>query len=198
MPQPVTIRYSTTAIAFHWLTAVLVLIGVALAWLLDSTETAAERNALLAIHKSVGILIFGLAWLRVGWRLTHRPPALSEPQPWWQALAAWATHMALYLITLTMPISGYISAAARGRKTDFFGLVDIPQWVPLDRSLSTLTEEIHEWSSLALYALVILHLLAVLYHQLVKEDGLFDRMWPKAWTFKSPANSEELPVSADY
>lgn len=190
------VRYSSAAIALHWLTAVLVLIGVGLAWLLDSTETAAERNELLAIHKSVGILIFVLAWMRVGWRATHAPPPQAGPQPWWQKAAAWATHMALYLITLTMPISGYISAAARGRKTDFFGLVDIPQWVPLDRSLSTLTEEIHEWSSLGLYALVSLHLSAVLYHQLVQKDGLFERMWPKNW--KSPTDREELPVSADY
>ena len=192
------VRYSTMAILLHWLTALLVLAGVTLAWLLDSTGTAAERNAMLAIHKSVGIAIFGLAWIRIGWRLTHAAPPLPAPQPWWQRLAAWATHVALYLITLTMPISGYASVAARGRDTAFFGLFTLPKWVPLDRSLSTLTEEIHEWSSLALYALVTLHLGAVLYHQMVQEDGLLDRMWPEALKFRAPVDKDEMPVSADY
>lgn len=173
-----TLRFTPVAMAFHWLTAVLVAVGVAIALLLDSTETARDRNDLLAIHKSIGILIFGLAWLRVLWRTTHAPPPLIVSQPPWQKAAAWVTHVALYLITLTMPITGFISAAARGRETTFFDLFKIPQWVPLDRSLSTLTENVHEWSSWGLYALVGLHVGAVIYHHFVQKDGLFGRMWP--------------------
>jgi cytochrome b561 len=193
-----TVRYSAPAIAFHWLTMVLVVAGVAIALSLDSTETAAERNELLAVHKSIGLVIFALAWLRVGWRVTHKVPSPPAGQPLWQRAAALVTHMTLYLITLAMPVSGYISAAARGRETTFFGLFKVPQWVPLDRSLSTLTEQIHEWSSWALYGLVALHAAAALYHQFVVQDGLLGRMWPARWAPTDPSDEKELPISGDY
>lgn len=171
-------RYSLPSIVLHWLTAALMMATVVIALLLESTDSAAARNDLLSIHKSIGITIFALAWLRLGWRIGHAPPEWQDLPPAWQRAAAWLTHMALYLITLTMPISGYVSAAARARATTYFGLFRIPQMVPLDRSLATLTEQIHEYSSYGLYALVTLHLGAAVYHQFVQKDGLLKRMWP--------------------
>ena len=191
-------RYSIPAIVLHWLTAALILATVIIAWLLDTTDTAASRNALLAIHKSIGITIFTLAWIRLGWRIGHAPPGWPVMPPLWQRAAAWMTHVALYLITLTMPVSGYISAAARARETTYFGLFTIPQWVSPDRGLATATEQIHEYSSWGLYALVSLHLAAVLYHHVVKDDGLLQRMWPKTIGVPAAKDPAELPVSADY
>lgn len=171
-------RYSMPAIMLHWLTAALIIATVVIALILDSTESAPARNELLSIHKSIGITIFALAWLRLGWRIGHAPPEWSALPPAWQRAAAWITHIALYLITLTMPISGYVSAAARARETSYFGLFKVPQMVPLDRGLATLTEQIHQYSSYGLYALVSLHVGAALYHQFIQKDEILKRMWP--------------------
>ena len=109
---------------------------------------------------------------------THRPPALPNTMTSLQRIAATATHACLYAITIAMPITGYISVAARGRETTFFELFVVPSWVPLDRALSNLTETAHRYGQYAVYALVALHVAAALYHHFVVRDGLLRRMWP--------------------
>lgn len=178
MPQNPT-KYRATAIAFHWVIATCVFLVVALALYLESLDLGATKNQVLALHKSIGILIFALTWGRLAWRVTHRPPALPEHMTTVQRLAAAATHISLYGLTIAMPISGYLSVAARGRETSFFGLFAIPQWAPLDRALANLSETAHTFGQYAVYGLVALHVAAALYHQFIKRDGLLQRMWPR-------------------
>ncbi len=172
-------KYSPVAIAFHWTIAVAVIFTVALALYLETLDLGDTKKQVLAIHKSIGIVIFALTWLRLAWRFAHRPPALPENMTPLQRFAASATHFFLYAITIAMPISGYISVAARGRETNFFGLFDVPLLVPLDRALANLSETAHTTGQYAVYALVALHIAAALYHHLIKRDGLLWRMWPR-------------------
>lgn len=78
-----------------------------------------------------------------------------------------------------MPVTGYVSEAARARETDFFGLFDIPRLVPLDRQLAIYAETAHNYTQYALYALIAAHVAAALYHQFILRDRLLDRMWPR-------------------
>ncbi len=176
--QPSTYKYTTFAMLFHWFIAVAVVLTIALALYLDGLDLGPAKSQALSIHKSVGIAIFVFTWLRLVWRLTHRPPALPNTMTSLQRIAATATHSCLYAITIAMPITGYISVAARGRETTFFELFVVPSWVPLDRALSNLTETAHRYGQYAVYALVALHVAAALYHQFVVRDGLLRRMWP--------------------
>jgi cytochrome b561 len=171
-------QYGPVAIAFHWSIAAAVVLTVGLALYLENLELGDTKTLMLTLHKSVGITIFVLTWARIVWRLTHRPPALPGTMSPLQRLAATATHVGLYALTIAMPITGYISVAARGRETTFFDLFVVPSWVPLDRALSNLTETVHRYGQYAVYALVGLHVAAALYHHFVKRDGLLRRMWP--------------------
>jgi len=170
-------KYTPLAIGFHWLIAVGVALTVALALYLEGLDRGETKNLILSVHKSVGLAILMLTWLRLIWRLTHRPPALPANMSPLQRLAAHATHVCLYAITIAMPVTGYVSVAARGRETTFFNLFVVPSWVPLDRALSNLTETTHRYGQYAVYALVALHVGAALYHQFVKRDGLIRRMF---------------------
>ena len=64
-------RYTTVAIALHWLIAVLVLANIALGvgheWV--PRETA---RPMMWWHKSSGMLILFLTILRILWRVFHR------------------------------------------------------------------------------------------------------------------------------
>lgn len=172
-------KYGPMAMAFHWTIAVAVVLAVLLALYLETLDLGDTKKQVLAIHKSIGIVIFALTWVRLAWRLSHRPPALPENMTPLQRVAASATHFCLYAITIAMPISGYISVAARGRETSFFGLFEVPLWVPLDRAIANLSETTHTTGQYAVYALVALHIAAALYHHLIKRDGLLWRMWPR-------------------
>ena len=68
-------RYTGTAMALHWLVALLVIGNLVLVWTIGSLPDAMVRPA-IDTHKSIGITVLGLALLRVLWRLSHPPPPL--------------------------------------------------------------------------------------------------------------------------
>jgi cytochrome b561 len=154
-------RFGPVAIALHWGIAALVLGGVILGWFQVTMDTSRTRDVVMLTHKSVGLTILILTCLRLVWRLTHRAPPLPAEMTAFQRLAAWTTH-----------------ASLRGRDTSFFGLFLVPQLSPLDRTLARLTKDAHSYGQYVLYALIIAHVGAALYHRLILRDGVLARMWP--------------------
>ena len=81
-------------------------------------------------------------------------------------------------LMLFMPLTGYWNSAAGGYSLPFFWLFQWPRLLPVDKASSRLGEELHVWGAWAIYAVVGLHLAAVLWHQWVKRDGVLSRMLP--------------------
>jgi len=177
--QTLYVRYTATAITLHWLIAVLLLGQFAFGLTLDSIPRGTpERGLYVNLHKSSGILIGLLILLRVGWRLTHKPPPLPATMPRWQRHAARWSHAILYLCMVALPLSGYLASNFSKYGIKFFNVIHFPPWGPDDRSWYLLFNRIHHWAALVLAAFVILHVLAVLKHMLIDRDGLLLRMWP--------------------
>lgn len=141
-------RYSHTAIALHWLLALLILGSLAVGLYMTSLPFSPTRLRLFNWHKWAGIVILGLSAVRLLWRLTHRP------------LAGWA----------------YSSAA--GLPVVLFGVLPLPDWVPVNRELADTLKPLHHWLAYTLAALMALHVAAALKHQFIDRDGLMARMRP--------------------
>lgn len=172
-------RYTATAITLHWLIAALLLGQFAFGLALDGIPRGTpERGLYVNLHKSSGILIGLLILLRVGWRLTHKPPPLPATMPPWQRHAARWSHAILYLCMVALPLSGYLASNFSKYGIKFFNVVHLPPWGPDDRSLYLLFNQTHHLAALMLAAFVVLHVLAVLKHMLIDHDGLLLRMWP--------------------
>jgi cytochrome b561 len=171
-------RFGPVAIALHWIVAAAILVVLCFAWTVETLDRGETKDLALTIHKSVGLLIFIVMVPRLAWRLTHRPPPLPPETPAWQRAGARLGHAFLYAIAFVMPVTGYISVAARGRETTFFGLFVVPQWAPLDRMLSLSMEKAHRYGQYALYGLIAAHVGAALYHRFVLRDRVLARMWP--------------------
>lgn len=151
-------------------------------------ETRTSRNA-LAIHQTVGFVMFLLAAARLYWRATHTPPPVPEDLSRGQKIAAAVTHWTLYLFLIGMPVSGYIGLAARGRPITVFGLFDLPHIVPRSFDLSANAQTLHYYAQFALYALLLLHVGAALYHRFILKDGILDRMlWQRHRPLQNKAN----------
>ncbi len=79
--------------AIHWASALLVLS----AWVVGSTMEEFPRDAgrdlAMQVHYSLGVLVLGVAALRVAWRAVAPPPATKGPG--WQRLASVAMHVGL-------------------------------------------------------------------------------------------------------
>ncbi|PQA77843.1 cytochrome b [Rhodoferax sp. TS-BS-61-7] len=175
-------RYSHTAIVLHWVLAlaILGLFGVGL--YMTSLPFSPTRLKLYNWHKWAGITILTLSTLRLLWRVTHRPPALpnaiADAMPTWQHWAHHGTHYALYALFFLVPLIGWAYSSAAGFPIVVFGVLPLPDFVPVDKALAEMIKPLHELSAFALIGLAGLHIAAALKHQWIDKDGLLKRMLP--------------------
>lgn len=81
--------YTPVAKGLHWLMAALILGLAALGLVMHEMPLSPLKLELYAWHKWFGVTVFLLVWLRLAWRLTHRPPAL--PATLSPPCSAWRT-----------------------------------------------------------------------------------------------------------
>lgn len=181
-------RYTSVAILLHWLIAVLVVVNLALPTIWENTASS-DRVILLAnLHKSIGITVIGLVLMRLLWRLTHRPPAFPAHYRMWEKKLASFVHGAFYLVLIAVPVAGYLMDNSSKRAPEnplmIFGLFEMPRigsimaMEPAERSqFHHLMEDAHELAAYVLVALVALHILGALKHQLIDGESEMARMW---------------------
>ena len=170
-------RYTGTAIGLHWLLAVMIAGSFAVGLYMVDLPFSPQRLKLYNWHKWAGILILTLSAARLLWRLTHRPPA-AAPMPAWQARAAHAAHLALYVLFFAVPLMGWAYSSAAGFPIVLFGVLPLPDFVPVSRELADALKPWHGWLAKGLAAVVVLHVAGALKHQFIDHDGLLRRMWP--------------------
>ena len=123
-----------------------------------------------------------LSALRLLWRLTHRPPALparvQAAMPGWQRVAHHGTHFLMYALFFAVPLLGWAYSSAAGFPIVWFGALPLPDLLPKDKALADAIKPWHAWAAFTLAALVVLHVAAVVKHELIDRDGLLSRMLP--------------------
>ena len=183
-------RYTTTAIVFHWLIALGVVLNVALAWTWPNLLPDAQVRPAIDLHKSVGVTVLGLAVMRLLWRLTHHPPPLPRGYARWEVTTSHVTHWLLYAVIFAMPLTGWImdSAYERAASTPmyWFGLFQWPRIgfvMALDpatkKSVHDAFGAAHGYIAYLVYALFALHVAGALKHQWLDGTKELQRMWPR-------------------
>lgn len=166
--------FTPVARILHWLMAVLIVamlfIGVAM------VSSIAARPVLIDLHRPLGIAILLLAIVRLAYRLRHRPPALPADLPAWQAMAAHASHVLLYALMLAMPLIGWMMLSAGGYPVTLGGGLQLPPIAPHDATLYAWLRDAHGWLAYLLFAVVLAHLSAALFHHCVRRDGVLRSM----------------------
>ena len=170
-------RYTMPAIALHWLLALALLGSIVVGLIMTDLPVSPTRLKLYNWHKWAGVTILALSLLRLAWRLAHRPPP-DLPMPAWQARAAHATHLALYALCFIVPLVGWAYSSAAGYPVVWFGVLPLPDFVPVDKALADALKPWHGRLAWLMVALVALHVAGALKHQFVDRDGLIDRMRP--------------------
>ena len=172
-----TPRYSAIAMLLHWVLGLAIIGSFAMGLYMTDLPFSPQRLKLYNWHKWAGVTILTLSALRLLWRLTHRPPA-DPPMPAWQRLAAHATHYGLYVLFFAVPLVGWAYSSAAGFPIVWFGVLPLPDFVPVDKALAEAIKPWHAWLAYAMAALVLMHVAAALKHQFIDRDGLLSRMWP--------------------
>jgi cytochrome b561 len=171
-------RYTRMAIAAHWLLALLIAANFALGVYMHELPMSPQRLRLFNWHKWAGITILALSALRLSWRLRHAPPP-DAPMPAWQRRSAHAVHALLYVLFFAVPLAGWGHSSASGFPVVWFGVLPLPDWVPVDKAWADALKAAHQGLAGALGVLVLLHVAAALKHQLIDRDGLLRRMRPR-------------------
>ncbi len=171
-------RYTKTAIALHWIIALLVIANIGLAELTEDLSREA-RGPYMDVHKAFGISVLILTLARIAWRIGHKPPPLPASMPAWQTAIARLTHFTFYLLLIMLPLSGWIWMSTYPAPFAYFGLFDVPLWpVAGQEALGETLHEGHEIMGKAMLALVVLHILGAMKHLIIDKDGSFQRMLP--------------------
>jgi len=77
-----------------------------------------------------------------------------------------------------VPLLGWAYSSAAGFPIVVFGVLPLPDFVPVNKPLSELIKPWHGYAAFALAGLAVLHVAAALKHQFIDRDGLLARMWP--------------------
>jgi cytochrome b561 len=174
-----TQRYSTVAIAMHWLIAGLVIANFIIINVSEGVPRA-EAGPYMAMHKSVGISILLFSLFRLFWRVGHKPPPLPATVSGWQAGLGKAVHWIFYFLIIAVPLSGWIMASAHPKAppVEFFGLFDATLPTGKNEAVAGVGHDAHEILTKPLFLLILLHIIAALKHQFVDRLPFIRRMWP--------------------
>lgn len=170
--------WGSMAKTLHWIMALLI-IGVAfVGWTMTDLPTSPQKIKIYALHKSFGLTVLALGLLRLAWRLGERRPA-EPPMPRWQALAARATHLLLYVIILAMPITGWLYNSASGYPLQWFGLFNLPNLTGgKDADIKPWALLAHEIGFYALLLALAAHVGGALKHHFLDRDDVLRGMLP--------------------
>lgn len=173
-----TSRYTATAVALHWLMAVLILGTFGVGLYMHGLHLSPFKIKIYSWHKWAGVTIFLLLLARMLWRAGHRPPTLPLSMPAWQRHAAHVGHGLLYLLMIAVPLSGWLMSSAKGFQTVYFGVLPIPDLLAKNKELGEQLEAVHEWLNYTMLALVAGHVAAAVKHHLIDHDDVLIRMAP--------------------
>jgi cytochrome b561 len=173
----VTPSYTGTAIALHWITAALILANLLLAVSMVPLPISPRKLQWYQWHKWIGVTVFLLTWLRLGWRLGHAPPPLVA-MPAWQRRAARVSHALLYVLLVAIPLSGWLFSSAAGVQVVYLGVVPLPDLVSKDKALASALKTVHVGLNLTMVAVVCVHAAAAVRHHFAERDETLARMLP--------------------
>ena len=172
------VRYPAPLRALHWLMALLVL---AVYLLIEQRGVfprgSGGRAAMMQGHFWVGLSILLLVLWRIALRLRADVPVVTPPLPGWQAWPAKTLHVALYAFLVVMPLLGLATAWSDG-KVLLIPLthVAVPALLPENRPLAHQLEDLHGTIGEFFYWVIGAHVLAALWHHLVRGDDTLRRM----------------------
>lgn len=170
--------YSSRLKVLHWIAALLIVGSSVLGFYFSDMPRGDEKSELLRLHASFGLLILMLTAVRLVFRLRDGAPAPVDPDAVAVNRAAKLAHWVIYGILFVMIAAGMGALFTVGWGVPFFGLFEVPtMFAERDMDLHHLFEEIHVFAWWGLATLVGLHVLAALWHHVIKKDGTLKRIW---------------------
>jgi len=173
-------RYTRVAQWLHWIIAALIVVQLALAWVADDLPNGARKLHVLGRHKSFGMTVLMLTIVRLLWRLRHTPPELPAGMKPIERQLARTTHRLFYVLLLAQPLTGWLMSSAKNYSVSWFGLFTWPDLIAPNKAAFEILKTTHDLMGNALFAVIVVHVLAAFKHHLIDNDDVLTRMLPFA------------------
>ena len=177
-------RWSTSVIFFHWLMAILIVLVMTLGWVADSYPSSPDKVTLFVWHKSFGLMVLLLFFLRVISRWKSRTPHHSIAP--WESLLGRGVQGLLYLCMLVMPLSGWIINSAADFPLKVFWLLPLPPLTGPNESVAELAETFHLTLFWVMISLLLLHIAGALRHHFIDKNEVLRAMLPGTKSGSNP------------
>jgi cytochrome b561 len=166
-------RYHPLLAGIHWISALLIIFMLAFGtFVMARLPNNAAKLPPLTIHMVTGLLILALTITRFIVRLVTPKPAPATTGIHFLDVIGVITHWLLYLGAFGMGISGLVMAIQSG----LFQMALTGNWT-LTGGFYQFTPRVgHHYIALAMDAIILLHIGAALYHQIIRKDHLLRRM----------------------
>jgi len=171
--RAVASRYQPVLVALHWLVALMIIGLLCLGFfvLANMPNSDPKKLDILVWHMTGGMVVLVLMIPRLIIRIwSARPAKAATGSPLLDRLAPIA-HDSLYVIVFLMIATGWTTGW-------LISSVFQPNGPPLPDTFGVFpTFRAHAVLAALLAFLIVAHVAAALYHQVVLKDGLFRRMW---------------------
>ena len=172
-----TSRYGWVSIIMHWGVALAVFGLFALGlWMVGLGYYDPWRKDGPDLHKSIGLILLLVMFLRVMWRFISTPPQAFASNSRMTRLGAMFGHAFLYFCLFAVMIAGYLISTAEGAGIPVFDWFEVPALVSGLPDQADNAGAIHLYLAWVLVIFSGLHALAALKHHFIDRDATLKRM----------------------
>lgn len=168
-------NYGLVSILLHWISAFTIfgLFGLGY-WMVDLSYYSEWYKTAPLVHKSIGMILFFIILFRLFWKTINIKPISIGNR--FEIKISKIVHFLLYLLMITIFISGYLISTADGRGIEIFNIITIPSIGEFIENQESVMGSIHKYSTYILMVLVGLHSIAALKHHFINKDNTLKRM----------------------
>jgi cytochrome b561 len=150
-------RFGWIARALHWTTVALVAIVFIDISGLDAPPKVSQRDAVVAFHVSLGLVVFVIMLGRLGWRMTNPNPVRSWNLSPGHRLLAITVHRLMYVVVIGLCLCGIAGVLTGGAALEVFGLSLVEPGVAVHATANAVALDLHDRLSILLLAMIAVH-----------------------------------------
>ena len=167
--------YTVIQKALHWLMAGIIMLDLFVAQKFGNTMGIADRLESRVDHSTMGLLVLSLFIIRLVLRFIYGAPKEDVASPVWQVWLAKLAHGLLYVLMGLLVASGLLTAMSATSPIEIVGVFDIT-FGRVNDTLFDFVRQFHEFFTEVMIGLIVIHVVAALYHQFIRRDNLLLKM----------------------
>ncbi len=177
-------RYGAVTKALHWSMAAGILAMIPLGIFaadapFATADELAQKAWMFSLHKTIGVALFFLALIRIAWAISQPKPAPLHPDRPLETFLAELVHWMVYVLLVTVPLSGWIHhAASQGFAPIWWPFGQSLPLIPKSETLSSAAAGAHGATEMLLVISLFLHIAGAVKHHVVDRDATLRRMLP--------------------